>query len=298
MYLTIDIGGSSTKYAVMDDNGVVIQKQRIKRNYDSLEQFQISINRIIKESIYSFELQGIGVSIPGKVDVESGTISRGGALTCLHGFNLKKYIENKFEITTIVENDGKCAVLGEFWKGNLRDTSTSLILVLGTGLGCGIIINGKLFRGSSLNAGELSYLTIKDQAESIKDILGFQLSATQMIENISQINELPTETPGEIVFEYINENNPKSWQNFTNYCKRLAKLIINLQYIYDYEKIAIGGGISEQPILIIQVHEEINKMLKKNPHLYLRPTVVSSLLFNDANLYGALYLIKNCTGGK
>lgn len=298
MYLTIDLGGSSTKYAVMKESGDVIEKQKLERNYETLDEFQSHMESIISESLGSFKIKGVGISVPGKVEPGTGLIYQGGILACLHGFNLKDYIEDNFGITTVVENDGKSAALGEFWKGSLKGTSTSLILVLGTGLGCGIIIDGKLYRGASSNAGELSYLTLKDQVESIQDIFGFKLSATQMIGQVAQMNDLSNDVTGEIVFKYIQENNKKSWSIFTEYCKRLAKFIINLQYIYDYEKIAIGGGISEQPILVSQVQKEIDLLLESNPHFYLRPTVVSSLLFNDANLYGALYLIKNYIGGK
>lgn len=118
---------------------------------------------------------------------------------------------------------------------------------------------------------------------------GFDACAPKMINDIAEANGLSPDTDGRIVFEYIKKENAASWSIFTEYCHKIAKMIVSLQYILDPERFIICGGISAQSLVCEQIMKEVEQIYKKNPMYLLMPVIENSTLNNDANLYGALY---------
>jgi len=294
MYLSIDIGASFIKHALMDQLGNIITKGKRPMKSTHLLAFENELYSII-ESHELDNIQGIAISCPGTIDVHTGVIYYGGYLTFLHKVNLVEKIESKFNIDVSIENDGKCAAHAELWQGSVKDARNSIVLVLGSGVGGGIIIDGKVYRGVNFSAGEVSYVTHHFDPDTRKgEYVGFTCSAVDMVEEIGEMKQLDHPTDGEKVFEYMNQNDPEAMAVFDRYCLMLANQIMNLQYILDPEVIAIGGGISAQPILIERIHWAIGQVKKGMPAILtnlnkVEPKVVPCEFRNDANLYGALY---------
>ncbi len=154
--LVLDIGGSSIKYAIMNETADILERGNESTPLDSFESF-ISVIRKIYDK-YKDDIDGIALSAPGTIDPKSGLILAPGALSFNYKVNL---IDKIHEFTTYpvsIENDGKCAALAESWIGNLKNCKSGIVLVLGTGIGGGIILDGKLWSGSHFFAGEFSYL--------------------------------------------------------------------------------------------------------------------------------------------
>lgn len=294
MYLTLDIGATFVKYASMDSVGNILTKGKSPMVSASLSEFESDIYSIIEKYEVN-KLSGIAISCPGTIDVDTGMIYYGGYLTFLHEVNLVERIRKKYNVDVSIENDGKCAAHAELWKGSVKDANNSVVLVLGSGVGGGIIIDGKVYRGVNFSAGEISYVTHHFNPETKKgDYVGFACSAVDMVERIGQAKNLENPTDGEKVFEYINQNDSEANEIFNQYCLMIANQIMNLQYLLDPEVIAIGGGISAQPILIERIHWAITEVKKEMPSilanlLQAEPNVVPCKFRNDANLYGALY---------
>ncbi|MGW9102964.1 ROK family protein [Priestia megaterium] len=306
MYLTLDIGGTFIKHALMDAAGSIREKGKTptpktdainhvlmgKNNPATKKQLE-ELKQILFSIIDNQELtniKGIAVSCPGTIDVESGVIYNGGSFPFLHGLNLGKILEDRYGKDVYVENDGKCAALAELWLGSVKDVKDSVILVLGTGVGGGIILNRKLHRGVNLSAGEVSYVMSEiDPVTKEAQFVGLECSAVEMVKKIAQIKQLEDSTNGKAVFEYINQQDKEAMKVFDDYCTQIASLVLNMQYILDPELIAIGGGISAQPILVERIQWAIDRITKKNPLHVTKPKVVACQFQNDANLYGALY---------
>lgn len=278
----------------MDQLGNIITKGKRPMKSTNLLAFENQMFSIIENHELN-NIQGIAISCPGTIDVNTGVIYYGGYLTFLHKVNLADRIKSKYNIEVSIENDGKCAAHAELWQGSVKDAVNSIVLVLGSGVGGGMIINGKVYRGVNFSAGEMSFVTHNFAPDTRKgEYVGFTCSAVDMVERIGQIKNLANPTDGEKVFEYINQNDPEAMAVFNQYCLVLANQIMNLQYLLDPEVIAIGGGISAQPILIERIHWAIAEVKKGMPSILINPDqaepkVVPCDFRNDANLYGALY---------
>ncbi|MNW41479.1 Beta-glucoside kinase [compost metagenome] len=289
MYLVIDIGGTFVKYALMDSAAEIVTKGKYPAPRDTLQDFEKLLFTIIEEHDLT-PVKGIAISCPGAIDVNTGVIANGGSFPFLHNVNLKNKIEKKYGKEVSIENDAKCAALAELWLGALKGKKDSVVLVLGSGVGGGIIIDGKIHRGFQLSAGEVSYImTHLDLSAKKAEYFGMACSAVEMVKQIAEIKNLDDPTDGEAVFEYINQQDEEANAIFNEYCLYLAAQILNLSYILDPEIFAIGGGISIQKVLLERTQWAIDEIIKVNPLHIARPKVVTCKFHNDANLYGALY---------
>ncbi|TRZ40501.1 ROK family protein [Niallia circulans] len=289
MYLVLDIGGTFVKFALMDASGKITHRGKTPASRENRAEFEDVIFSII-DKYDSTHVKGIAISCPGTIDVESGMIYHGGSFPFLHKVNLKQRIEEKYQKEVSIENDGKCAALAELWLGNLKNVKDAVVLVLGSGVGGGIIMNGKIHRGFHQSSGEVSYVMDNIEIQTrVGQFFGFACSAVEMIRRIAELKKLTDKTDGESVFKYIVNKDEEAMVIFDEFCIHLATQILNLQYILDPETFAIGGGISAQPVLLERIHWALAEVTKANPMHVANPKVVACKFQNDANLYGALY---------
>ncbi|MFV9753665.1 ROK family protein [Lactobacillus gasseri] len=286
-YLSIDIGGTNVKYAELNNAGNIIEQGKIKTSHDK-EQFLKNIDRIVAKYVKK-GIKGIAFCAPGKI--AHTKIHFGGALPFLDGIDFAVRYK-KYDIPVTVINDGKASVLAENWLGSLKDMQNCAAITLGTGVGGGIIVNGKLLNGAHFQAGELSFLQLNMKEPRFDGFAGGYASAVQMIKNVNEAIENDDETDGLAAFEAINNGNEKAKKIFDEYCKRIAAIIIDIQAVVDLDAIAIGGGISAQPIVIQGINQAYDQVLADNELIgktFTRPKIVEAKFKNGANLYGALY---------
>lgn len=286
-YLSIDIGGTNVKYAELNNAGNIIEQGKIKTSHDK-EQFLKNIDQIVEKYVKK-EIKGIAFCAPGKI--ARTKIHFGGALPFLDGIDFAVRYK-KYDIPVTVINDGKASVLAENWLGSLKDMQNCAAITLGTGVGGGIIVNGKLLNGAHFQAGELSFLQLNMKEPGFDGFAGGYASAVQMIRNVNEAIENDNETDGLAAFEAINNGNEKAKKIFDEYCKRIAAIIIDIQAVVDLDAIAIGGGISAQPIVVQGINQAYDKVLADNELIrktFTRPKIVEAKFKNGANLYGALY---------
>ncbi|GBA94592.1 transcriptional regulator / sugar kinase NagC [Lactobacillus gasseri] len=286
-YLSIDIGGTNVKYAELNNAGNIIEQGKIKTSHDK-EQFLKNIDRIVAKYVKK-GIKGIAFCAPGKI--AHTKIHFGGALPFLDGIDFAVRYK-KYDIPVTVINDGKASVLAENWLGSLKDMQNCAAITLGTGVGGGIIVNGKLLNGAHFQAGELSFLQLNMKEPGFDGFAGGYASAVQMIKNVNEAIENDDETDGLAAFEAINNGNEKAKKIFDEYCKRIAAIIIDIQAVVDLDAIAIGGGISAQPIVIQGINQAYDQVLADNELIgktFTRPKIVEAKFKNGANLYGALY---------
>jgi len=296
-YVGIDIGGTAIKYALINQDATIVEQSSTKTPLpedSTLEDLLIILEGIIEK--YKTQVEGVAISMPGIIDNKTGHAYIGGALTYLAGVNLAKILGDKFLLPVSIENDAKSAALAELWLGNLKDCKNAAVITLGTGVGGGIIINGALYSGCSFAAGEFSYLLVDDDKPYEKESFWGDISGIKtLFELVHEYTEIPlSELDGFKVFEMANEGDSRVLDALDQYTNRLTLPIYNLQTILDLELIAIGGGISKQPLLLSYLQKNIDKNYERNPILSTapfvpRPQVTTCKFYNDANLIGALY---------
>lgn len=292
--LVLDVGGSAIKYALMNECAEFIEKGKVATPKDNIENFVDVIGSIY--DIYKDRIAGIAMSMPGRIDSEKGHLYTGGALVYNTGKDIVSILQKRCPIPITVENDGKCAAVAEVWKGNLSDCDDAAVVILGTGVGGGIIKDKKLHKGKHFMAGEFSFVIANNNVPpmSYSNFWGCQCGLIGLCMPVAEAKKLKLEeVDGYKVFEYANSGDKEVLNILDDYCFKLVTQLYNLQYIYDPEKIAIGGGISKQDILFEYIQRNIDKYAQSLPCVMAKPQVVRCKFNNDSNLLGALYVYMN-----
>lgn len=286
-YICIDIGGSAIKHALISESGELSNLQACETPTNIDDFFEII--KKIQDSYSSTLTKGIAISMPGLIDSKSGFAVHGGALIYIRGINIREQLQNLCNVPLQIENDGKCAALGEHWVGQLQNVENGIVLVLGTGIGGGIIINNQLVRGHHLSAGEFSFIQTNIESDRFEYAFAVQSGVKSLSDSYATIKNLPhSKMNGKLFFKDLENNDPDALPLFESYTKKLAKQLFNFQTILDPEVISIGGGISQQKILFQYIEKHLDDIINASPYPCIRPTVKQSFLGNKANLLGAL----------
>lgn len=286
-YLSVDIGGTNVKFAKLNNAGEIIDKSKIETAQEK-EEFLSKMDEVVEKYVKQ-GVKGIAFCAPGKI--AKIMIHFGGALPFLDGVDFAQRYA-KYNLPVAVINDGKASVLAENWLGSLKDKQNCAAITLGTGVGGGIIVNGRLLNGVHYQVGELSFMQINMNATGFNGFAGGAASAVEMIKSVNKELGKKDETDGLAAFEAINSGDAKSMPIFRDFCKKVATVIINVQSVADLDAYAIGGGISAQPIVVEEINHAYDEIINRNPLIgktLTKPQILDAKFKNSANLYGALY---------
>jgi glucokinase len=291
-YLAIDLGGTSIKYGVFEEKGLIHKFSRPTHVELGPQYIVNSILEAIGDVIVNNEIKAIGIGVPGIVSYDMKTI-----YDCknLGWVDVKLYdaIYEKFGIESFIDNDANAALLAEVNVGALKGVKNGIILTLGTGVGGGALVEGKILRGHSGISFEVGHMVITDRDylcncgrrgcfETVASATGFvrlynEISLTKVIGTKEIFDEY--KLGSNIALNVVNE-----------YCTYLAKGMGNLINLFDPEKIVLGGGVAKSfdlfyPTLMEKLEEE-----RFSPRIPL-PRVEYSKLGEDTGIIGARYLI-------
>lgn len=286
-YLAMDVGGTSIKYGVVDSDGKIISSDKVttpaslKCMYEIIEQTYHSCSQ---------EVAGLALSMPGAVDSEAGIIEGASALDYIHGPNIKEDLEQLLNIKVAIENDANCAALAEVWKGAASDVDDCMFIVSGTGIGGAIVKNRMIHKGKHLHGGEFGYMIALNDIEH-DEYISWSIAGSTVATVKGVAKELGVDyqtLDGKEIFDQAKNNH--IYQKYVDrYYSVLAMGIYNLQYVYDPEKIIIGGAISTRPDLIEQIESRLEKIYENIPIAKIHPKIVKCRFGNEANLIGAVY---------
>ena len=164
--LAADVGGTNTRMAVVNENGdihTLLKKYtHCKEGRDEMIGFIVSFagEAIEKSRLPIEEISGMGIGFPGPLNAETGIIFNPPNLNGWDSVPLRDILEKELKVPVAIENDANAAALGEWWKGAGSGTSSLFCITLGTGVGGGIILDGKVWHGASSIAGEIGHTTV------------------------------------------------------------------------------------------------------------------------------------------
>lgn len=309
-FLAMDFGGTFVKHCLMDEDAGIAERGEIPAPLGSSDQFvQVIVDLYEK---YKGEIDGIAISMPGVIDSSTGHLYSAGAYTkAMGGKNLFELLEGKVDVQVAVENDAKAAVLAEKWKGSLKDSTDAAAIILGSGLGGGIIMDGKLRKGGHFASGEISGLFVTPGrydfgnlaagGASTSGLLSMVAAAKGMTPKQFEVSEFatvgaPDPDPnlpiysGRDVFQWIDEGDPVTCEVYQKWLANLVWVIINMKMMLDPEKIVLGGGVSRNPRLLGDVRAEFEKFSPVMNAFGMPQTVIETCQYSaDANLVGAVY---------
>ena len=294
-YFVFDWGGTFLKYALMNEEAQILEQGKVPSpsRTDTKEVFMETIDQAVEP--YLDQISGIAVSSPGIIDSENGIIRLVAVFPYLNGCNIKKEFEERYHVPVSLENDGKSAALAEYWKGNLQGCDSGAVVLIGTGVGGGLILDGKLRRGKTFMAGEFSSVCTDiyhaDQKESYWADLGYK----GLFRRYQQLSGEDTEEmDGMKFFALVHQGNAFAKRALEQYCDHMAIMLYSLNVLLDLDRICIGGGISKQAVLTETLKKAITDIRTYNPDILAGvdlplPEVSTCAFYNDANLIGALY---------
>lgn len=292
-YLTLDIGGSAIKYGLLNELGEFLEKGDVPAPKDNIDQFIGTIIDLYKK--YP-KVNGIGISMPGAIDPDHGFAYTGGAFGFIKNMNIVDMLHEHIDIPITIGNDAKCAANAEIGFGCLKGVNDAAVIVLGTGIGGCIVTGGKVHIGKHFSSGEFSWMrTNGEDGTNFSDCWCVKNGISGLLKSVQNALETEEHFSGYQIFEMANNGNEKVIAGLNEFTRRLAIQIYNIQSLFDPEVIAIGGGISAQPLLLELTNKYLDKMYEE-AILYhspiSRPNVLLCQHGNDANLIGAFYQLK------
>lgn len=281
--IAIDIGGTKVHYGLFNNKFKILNdtKRPIKSTGNIFEDFACIVNDLKsfldKSSIKTPEIRCIGVCAPSVIDSETDTIIWTPNLRDWKNFNVRNFFEKEIGIPAFLSYDGHSAALGEYYIHYKKKVKNMIFISIGTGIGAGLILDGKLFLGSHNLAGAISWF-INDRDEISKDktlVLGWLESKvsgkylTGLVERgfLNDISKgrkiLPTE-----VFELYKckEKNKRIKFMVEEMLDYLGMAISNIVTLLDLELVVIGGGVGSKMGFALNYLKEI---VIKNSQLYI-----------------------------
>lgn len=310
-YFALDIGGTKTKYALLGEKGEILsayEKDTEAQRGGSfiLENVKGEIHRVLAElkgnpmegaqadtkgdakaertTEAKIEplLSGICISTAGMVDEIKGEIIHAGPqIPEYKGTKWKEEIERTFSIPCEVENDVKCAGLGEYSFGSGKGTSSMLCLTIGTGIGGSFILNGEVYHGTSHSAMEIGYMQIPG------GMFQRMASTSALVKRVaSRKGEAEELWNGKRIFEEVAKEDKICLEELDRLCDALSIGLSNLCYAFNPECIVLGGGIMEQKDILLpkiwgHLQEHLVPIVAENTRL------LAASLGNRAGLLGA-----------
>ena len=297
--LAVDLGGTAIKYGLADQEGHLFSTDKIPTPKKSFEQFLNALDSIVIP--VQDQICGIAMSMPGRVDSLSGHIHTGGAISSyMTDVPLGSILQKRYHLPIAIENDGKCAAHAELWKGNLKDADSGAVIVIGYGIGGGIVLNQKVWRGVHHSAGEFSYLvTDYQQGSDDQAYWNYSNGINGLLAPYAIKKGIPVhQMNGKLFFEAYHQHDADAEEIFHHYIQYMLSGILTLQGILDVETYCIGGGISVEDCLIESLRNAVNEYFDSAPsHIaMIRPQIKRCYFKNDANLIGAVKNFLNIHG--
>lgn len=308
----VDIGGTSIKIGIVKHNGDILHKWEIPTDQQGtsatiVDDICSSIEEKLDERGWKLgDVEGIGVGAPGFIDGETGYVYQAVNIAGWRDVDLKGLFEKRTGLSIRVENDANAAALGENWSGAGNGSRNMVAITLGTGVGCGIIINGKIVDGVNGTAGEIGHITIDPDGipcncgrrgcvETITSATGIARQALQVIEkDPTGPLALRFQKAGDItskdVFSLAAEGDADSQNIVERTTDVLGTVLAGVAAVINPSCIVIGGGVSKAGDRLLEpMKHAFNKYAL--PRLAEACEIKIARLGNDAGLIGAASLV-------
>lgn len=292
----VDLGGTNLRVAAIDERGVVLDRVSEPAVFDAgPERVVNDIVKVIhqvRSRLSSDGLLGVGIGVPGFIDMEAGVVIGSANLPGFQGFPVRDQIQSHLGTPIILENDANAAALGEHWMGAGKDVKYLALLTLGTGIGGGIIIDGKVLHGFLGMAGEFGHMTVFPDGNPCGcgncGCLEKHASATA-IAAMGRMMHFGRETTSATVYELALKGNERALLVFETVGRALGVAIASLINIFNFPLYLLSGGpLPAWDLFAPAMFGEV----KKRSFTYARTgtRIERALLGADAGLFGAAYL--------
>lgn len=302
-----DLGGTHLRAATVDQNGKI--RFRFKQHTPQAKDAQTIVDAVVtavreceEESSGAHEIAAVSLVVPGTVNVEEGAVVKAPNLPCLDGFPLAAALTTQLNLPAILENDANAAAVGEMWQGAAAGCNTIICVTLGTGVGGGIILDGKLWRGVDGAAAEIGHMCV-DPFGGVACTCGSRgclevfASATAIVRMTREASprypdsvlQGTQDRTAEMIYEAGKQGDELALEIFRRMGVYLGIGLANLINILNPEMIVIGGGVvNGWDLFAKHMHQQVEE--RAFPLLAARVKIVRAKCGDDAGLLGAARL--------
>jgi glucokinase len=318
--IAVDVGGSKIAGGLWLGREGLSNRVEIPTRLGSEKDILDGLTQLIDELLHAAAAVGrvsaIGICIPGQIDYDRGTFYSPANLGLVDPVPLKKILEEKYGCPVCLENDANSGAIGEACHGAARGLDNFIYLSLGTGIGAGIYVEGKIYRGSSGLSGEVGHISIEQNglpckcggrgcvenaisgralSNRVEELLSAEPGGASILREIKRQRD---DLTAKDVFMAARRNDPLARTLLAEFVSSLGTLIGNIINLLDPQAVVLGGGLAQNQDELLQplsefVRERMN-LNRKN-----EPRVIRSGLGENAGIIGAAVLCtRNETGNE
>ncbi|MBE7044154.1 MAG: ROK family protein [Ruminococcaceae bacterium] len=311
MYIGVDLGGTNIAAGVVDEAGKILAEGSVptgaERPYQEIIKDMADLCKEItkKAGLEISDIRAIGIGSPGTIDNENGVVVYSNNIKMEHApiaAELQKYIN----VPVNMENDANAAAMGEYVV-NGGDVDSFIFITLGTGVGGGIVLNKKIYRGFNCAGAELGHITLIHNGqpctcgnngcwEAYASVTALIRQTKEAIEKnpdslMAKLAEKEGKVSGRTAFDAAKQGDAAAQAVVDQYIEYVADGLLSIVNIFQPEKLVIGGGISKEGDYLLN---PIREYIKKYDYNKYMPRVDISIatLFNDAGIIGAALAAK------
>jgi glucokinase len=323
----VDLGGTNLRIAAVDSNGKVLEKittsTQVARGRDQvIDEMCSAIEEIVAKQSSSGELAGIGIGVPGIIEMQTGMLRESPNLPGWHNYPVRDEIQRRLKATVVLENDANAAALGEKWLGAAAGVDDMCMFTLGTGVGGGLVMKGQIWHGMTGMAGELGHINVEPDGHPCKcgsrGCLEQYASATavkRMAQEVIAGGQAPhmalalkqdVEFTSKEIFDLAMQGDAPARGIFERVGKALGTVVADMVNIFNFPMYVIGGGVASAwdafaPLMLETVGRNSfvyratapteNLQAGNAPNRSIHGTIITrAVLGGDAGLIGAARL--------
>jgi glucokinase len=261
----VDLGGTNLRIAAVDSNGKLLEKittsTQVARGRDQvLDEMCVAIQEVVSKQRSAGELAGIGIGVPGIIEMKTGMLRESPNLPGWHNYPVRDEIQRRLKTTVILENDANAAAMGEKWLGAAASVDDMCMFTLGTGVGGGIVMQGHIWHGMTGMAGELGHINVEPEGYPCKcgsrGCLEQYASATAIkrlaqeaiaggnAPQMARAMKEDVEFTSKIIYDLAMQGDAPARAVFERVGKALGTVIGDMVNIFNFPMYVIGGGVS------------------------------------------------------
>lgn len=296
----IDLGASHVRLALADSRGAILRDTAENVWPEAGPKKLIAqIKRGIRRLAGRGGPRAIAIGVPSPVDPRSHRVSLANNLPGWKNIDLKRKLEKEFRVPVRIENDANMAAIGEHWKGVASGVRNFVFIAIGTGLGSGVFVDGKLVRGRTGSAGELFQMALDSTRwnedfgdtgyfEKYVSGLGIAVEGRQQLARRAKgsRSSLSSERDARFVFKAFKQGSPAARAVLEKTFTLLGVGVVNIVTVLDPDLIVLGGGVAKGAprFMLATVRKVAARILRANA-----PPILLSALENKAQTYGAVF---------
>ena len=304
-YIGLDIGGTTIKAGLVDETGLILEALSTPTVINDLDGLLFELTELIRNFQNSVAIDAVGIGIPGLRSSKTGVVETSPNIPCLNKVNLEDLVANQVHLRVVSENDANCGAYAEFVCGAAAGIQNMVYLTIGTGLGSGLILNGRLFAGGSGFGGELGHTTIdpggrvcacgnRGCLETRVSATGIVVTAREKMNNepSSLLHQLDEPLTSQMIFDAAVRGDAVARATFQETGKYLGIACANLINLLNPEMIVIGGGVMASGEILL--HSAIEEVQRRAFAPSARGCeIVQSKLWPEAGMIGAAMLARD-----